>query len=305
MKSLSLLSFACTALGTLVEEAGAPAGSRASPEGDGACLLQKPTGKGADEDDGIAEPEAFYDGAEDGMADLQAISMVDGSGVASQTCYGYTGGTCHVGECAGERNAKCHKGKCVCEAACASASGQCWTGQSNTLMATGFTLTNVKWPKYRMYFQQVSAFGQLKTTKGFSALSLGKDRFSLYKLPGNTSPYNSRFFLGSVKWKSRVARIAHTTGTAVSGHAFYSTNLADGKSPDELALFVCYNKAKGALLFGRTDGKYWAYLKHGSWLVYAYEGALWNGTVKGLGDGGLWKPNPPLDPVQMSQIGPC
>merc|ERR1719330_1659772 len=134
--------------------------------------------------------------------DMQSLAMI-GAYAATQTCYGYTGGSCSLENCDPTRKATCTNGLCVCEAACAGSDGTCYAGQSNTLVATDFTLTNVKWPKYSMYFQGMSAFGQLKTTKAYSVLNLGKDKFSLYKMPGNKSRHDSRFFLGSVKWPSR------------------------------------------------------------------------------------------------------
>jgi len=229
---------------------------------------------------------------------MRGFSLLGSSYAASQTCYGFTGGTCKSKSCDGYRNAACVSGQCVCEGSCAGADGSCYTGKTNTMVAVEFTLTNVKFSKYSMYFQGVSAFGQLKTTNAYSLLNLGKDKFSLYKMPGNASM--SRFLLGSEAYPDKVARIGFTTGTAVHPTGFYSTDLQDGKGPDKLGVSACYNAAKKALMFGRSDGVYWAYLTRGTWLVYGYKG-----DQSSVGDGGLWTPTPAFTQSQIAMLPKC
>jgi len=246
-------------------------------------------------------PDVEYNGtgARAATDELQGMSMVDESSTASQTCYDFTGYTCYTEDCQGERNAVCRNQHCVCEASCAGSDGKCYVGQTNVQVAASFTLTNVKWPKYSMYFQQVSATGQLKTTDAYSILNLGTDKFSLFKLPGNTS----KFFLGSVAYPTKVARIAATAGTAVSLFGLYSTDVSQGFSPDRLALSVCYDHAKAALMFGSYSGTWWAFIHHGSWLVYATPAE--KSSLASVGDGGLWTPSPPFDQSQIAMLPKC
>lgn len=281
--------------------------------GDGGCssgaalsllqLRQKPISSGGDEEaGGIADgpEEVDLDGADEAPAaaeDLQRISMagMHAPYTATQSCYGYTGATCYWNDCNADRKAVCRSRRCVCEGSCAGPDGQCHSGKANAAVAKDFRLTNVKWPKYSMYFQGVSVIGQLKTTNSYKILNLGKDKFSLFKLPGN----NSRFFLGSAKYRDKVARVESITVSSFSRHGFFSTDLASKESPEELALSVCYNHAKKGLMFGSSDGKYWAALRSGSWLVYAYS------LEKGVGDGGLWTPTPAFDKSQIAMLQSC
>jgi hypothetical protein len=217
---------------------------------------------------------------------------------ASASCYTYTGGNCNLHTCDVSRGATCENGKCLCEAACAGADGKCHQGETNMLVATDFTLTNVFWPKYSMYFQGASAMGQLKTTNSYSWLNLEKDKFTLYRMPGPSNM--TRFMLGSVAYPSYVARIGLTVGTAISGHGFYATELSEGKGPDVLASSVCYDSAKNAIMLGNKAGTYWAYVHRGSWLVFGS-----SADRCAVGDGGFWKPTPDFTSEQISMLPSC
>jgi len=220
--------------------------------------------------------------------------------VRSQTCYGFTGGTCALSDCNADRGAKCSGGECICETGCAGADSKCHNGVSNDLVASGFILVNAKWTKYAMYFQGLSAFGQLKTTKAMTWMNLGKDRFSLYRLPGNLS--SPKFLVGSVAYPEQVAYIGSTTGTAVSGHGLYAADLDDRHpvGPDRLACSVCYEASKKAIMIGDRDGKYWAYVHHLTWLVYGS-----SSSRNEVGDGGLWVPDPPLEADEIAKLPKC
>lgn len=229
--------------------------------------------------------------------ELQGLAMYS-SYAASLSCYSYTGGSCSLETCDVSRSATCQNGKCVCEAACAGPDGMCHRGETNALVATDFTLANVYWPKYSMYFQGESAFGQMKTTSAFEWMNLGKDKFSLYRMPG---PRNtSRFLLGSNAFPTEVARIAPTAGTAFSGHGLYATDLSKGKGPDALAVSVCYDQSNQAIMLGDTGGKYWAYVHRRSWLVYGTSSERCK-----VGSHGLWKPTPEFSKDQISMLPKC
>jgi len=225
-------------------------------------------------------------------------SVVKTSYVALQTCYGYTGGGCRMSNCDAARGSQCQAGKCVCVAGCTGADGICHAGSSNELVAEGFTLTNMKWSKYSMYFQGASAFGQLKTTNAFSWLNMGKDKFTLQKMPGNAT--TTRYFVGSINYPSEVAYIGSTAGTAISGHGLYAADLEDGKSPEKLSCSVCYKQSKNAIMIGNKDGTYWAYIHHASWLVYGSSSSKDN-----VGDGGYWVPTPAFTNAQIAMLPAC
>jgi len=220
--------------------------------------------------------------------------------VRSQTCYGYSGGTCALSDCNKERGAACSGGRCICETGCAGADGMCHNGKSNDLVASGFILVNKKWSRYAMYFQGMSLFGQLKTTKAMTWTNLGKDRFSLYRLPGNLS--SPKFLVGSVAYPEQVAYIGSTTGTAISGHGLYAANLDDGHpvGPDRLACTVCYEASKKAIMIGDKDGNYWSYIHHLTWLVYGS-----SSSKEKVGDGGLWVPDPPFEADEIAMLPKC
>lgn len=232
------------------------------------------------------------------LAELQDKHWFGPVYAASLTCYSFTGGTCSVNNCDAARGAICRSGECICEAGCAGPDGKCHIGESNVLVAADFTLTNVNWPKYNMYFQGLSVFGQMKTTRAWSVLNLQKDKFSLVKMAGPAN--GTRFMLGSVAFPMQVARIASTAGTAISGHGLYATDLLKGKGPDQLALSVCWHNAKGALMFGDKQGTYWAYIKRGTWLVYGSSSQRCD-----VGDSGLWTPSPAFSGEQIAMLPAC
>merc|ERR1712204_86748 len=103
-------------------------------------------------------------------------------------------------------------------------------GEVNKPVAEDFTLNNVQYEKYAMYFQSMSTFGQMKTTNAYSALNLEKDKFTLHKLPvsntGKANKKEAKFFLGSEKWPTTVARMGGKGGTALAADAFYATDLS-------------------------------------------------------------------------------
>jgi len=218
------------------------------------------------------------------------------------TCYTNTGGSCYMGGCNASRAAKCVSSTCVCEGACAGANGQCYKGATNKQIAKGFKLKNYYWPKYSMYFQGESIFGQIKTTNAYSALNLHKDMFNLYKLPG-ASTKNASFFLSSYKYTDLVARIGLTTGTALKTHGFYATALKDGKSPDVLAVHVCYDAKHKAIMIGNVAQTWWAYVHRGSWLVYG--SAASSAKKSTVGTGGLWKPEPMFTKKEIAELPSC
>lgn len=217
---------------------------------------------------------------------------------ASISCYPYTGGSCSLQNCDVRRGGTCQDNKCVCEAACAGSDGKCHKGKTNTVVATDFTLTNVYWPRYSMFFEGVSAMGQLKTTNAYSWMNMGKDKFSFYRLPGPSN--ETRFLLGSVAYPSEAARVASTSGTAISGQGLDAIDLSDAVSLDKLAVSACYDKAKSAVMVGDKAGETWAYVHRGSWLVYGSSAQRCK-----VGERGLWTPFPAFTAEQISMLPAC
>merc|ERR1711920_1078369 len=120
---------------------------------------------------------------------------------------------------------------------------------------------------------------QMKVSENPSWMNNGKDKFSLHEMPGG------KFILSSSKWSNWAVAIRHTTGTAVSTHGAYAERL-DGHqvpwSPEALALDICSMDKLGypnAVKIGNSK-KAWAYIHHGSWLVY--------GKSSHTGPGGIW-----------------
>lgn len=225
----------------------------------------------------LSRPAGFFPAAPE---DVQSLYE------AQQSCYAYTGGSCSVSNCAANRRATCQSRKCACLAGCSSANGTCMAGATNLPVASSIVLHNKKWPNYYMYVQRSSVTGQIKTTNAYEWTNGGSHEFSIFKLPGlmNGQP---KFFLGSVHWPDHVARIGLTAGTAASTHGFYSTDLGGGYSPTALALTMC-RRSDGTIMIGQPDSSSprWAYIHHGSWLVYATSG--------NVGEGGYWTPSTPI-----------
>lgn len=243
------------------------------------------------------EPKATADQIRTGLA--ARGSTLEGTLFEStQVCYASLATSCRFSSCDTSLGATCMGGVCGCIAGCAGADGKCHEDTTNLLVAANFGLANVKDSKYRLYVKSMTFTGQLKTTDSYEWMNAGKDRFSLFRLPGNVSGM-PRFLLGSVAWPDTVATIGHTRGTSLlSLHAFYATSLKKGWSPDNLSLLVCaLRKPAGAIMIGTEEGhkKIWAYTKFGSWKVYGYQ----KGDPK---EGGYWMPDPP---IPAGVLPPC
>ncbi|CAK9024644.1 unnamed protein product [Durusdinium trenchii] len=221
-------------------------------------------------------------------------------GSLAATCYGFTGGTCAYASCSSFRMAMCDAGKCMCPHGCAGADGRCYQSP-NMVVASSFILTNVKYPKYRMYFKRVTTWGQMGTSSMPSFSFFGADLFDLYRVPGLFDG-KALFMIASHKWPSYVLAIRATTGTALSPFGTYSVELKDTSAPwkpEDIMLRVCSMASYGkpnAIMIGSAGAvkTIWAYVHMGSWSVY--------GSMSSPGDGGGWMPNPP---IPYAAIPPC
>jgi len=220
----------------------------------------------------------------------QNASLMEEMFSANAKCFGYTGGSCVTEHCAPYRHAQCHVGKCICKSGCAGADGKCYQ-QHNRLVAKGVLLRNAKYHHYKMYFQRMSTFGQMKTTSASSWMNMDQDKFDIYEVPGSQFGHKE-YFLASSKWSDYVLGMKATTGTAISPFGTYAVNLnkkggvLDTWGPTNIMLRVC-ETATGALQIGAKmadANTIWAYVHHGSWYVY--------GSVSTPGWGGEWKVEP-------------
>lgn len=215
-----------------------------------------------------------------------------------QTCYAFTGESCSDTPCHPETFAVCQTGTCVCGAGCSGPTGRCYT-MNNKAVATGFSLTNVRWPNNRIFVPHVSTFNQMKVTSTPSILSSGQDKFSLYELPGDLNG-SKKFFLGNDKWRNNVATIRGTGGTALGSYGLYSVDLSptlkdwvEPWQPQDIALTVCSLRLHGdahAVMIGSSGAAgnpIWAYLKSYQWLIYGYA----DGSPD---ESGHWVPDPPF-----------
>lgn len=218
--------------------------------------------------------------------------------MGTQTCYRFVGAICDVENCDSMTGSVCEDSKCVCEASCAGADNRCHATVGNRLVATEFTLTNVNYPRYSIYFQDVSPFGQLKTTDQYSSLNAGKDKFALYRMPGAAS--ETRFLLGSVSDTNQVAALSPTIEDPLDKLGLFAWDLSEAKSPAELSLSVCYDGKKAAVMLGNKDGTQWAYIRDGSWLVYGTPANMTQG-----GDAALWRPSPAFTADQIIMLPNC
>jgi len=210
-------------------------------------------------------------------------------------CYAYTGGTCGVNPCYDWRDAECRDGYCVCENSCSGADGKCYQGRYKNV-ATGFTLTNAKYTGQMMYMPAAAPLNSIKTTAFPSSLNGGKDKFTLYRLPGNLSGHKA-YFLSTVRYSEYTVSIQATMGTALSPFGAYEVGMAKAESPQKLAVRVC-SKGDGSVmmagqsLVGTTE---WFYIHHLSWIVYGY-------SFGDPGAGGVWKADPP---IPEDELEPC
>jgi len=269
-------------------------------EGGESCALNavQLRAKQLQEEEQRREREAEPVGIADARRTNETLVLLSGEAPKfDATCFAFTGGTCLAGGCDASRNAECISGKCVC-AGCAGADGVCYKKQ-NKEVAKGFVLRNAKYEHYKMYFQRMSTFGQLSTTRLSTWMNMEQDKFNLYEIPAKSKEGFTEYFLVSAKWPDYVVGMKATTGTAISPFAAYAVNLENKASvldvwgPDNVMMRVCqmpetssYSGAiqVGASLTGGTT--IWAYIHHGSWLVY--------GSVSSPGPGGLWIPDPPI-----------
>jgi len=218
----------------------------------------------------------------------------------TKQCYSFTGGVCTSRICDYNRLSQCVSGKCVCPGGCAGADGRCYNA-GNTLVASGFTMKNVKWPNYRMYFKRVSAFNQMGTSSMPSFSFMGSDRFDLYRVPGLFKG-RALYFLASHKWPEYVLAIRATVGTAFSPFGTYTVKLKDSSAPwkpEDIMLRVCSMVSYGKpneIRFGSAGATHtiWAYVHSGDWDVW--------GAMTSPGTGGKWIADPP---IPAGSISPC
>mmetsp|Transcript_143889 Transcript_143889/g.460602 ORF Transcript_143889/g.460602 Transcript_143889/m.460602 type:complete len:301 (+) Transcript_143889:84-986(+) len=223
-----------------------------------------------------------------------------GVAVYTAKCFSDTGGTCATEACDADRGAQCASGKCICQGGCTGADGNCHP-EENKVVATNFVLANAKFEGYKMFFKRVTTFGQMSTTRLPSSFNMDQDKFDLYQLPGSDAG-TKEFFLVSSKWSDYVLGFKATTGTALSPFAAYAVDLAkkvdqtvDVWGVSNIMLKICavspaeYAPTGGVRIgavLPATDSTIWAYIHHGSWLVY--------GSMTKPGDDGIWFPDPPF-----------
>jgi len=229
-------------------------------------------------------------------------------GVASSTpstrCFAQTGYTCvtegfrRAQACDADRGAQlCASGKCICHAGCMGADGNCHF-EANKLVATNFVLTNSRFEGYKMFFKMVTFSGQMSTTSLPSSFNMDQDKFDLFQLPGANNG-TKEFFLASTLWEDYVLGFKSTTDSAWSPFAALNVDLAeqtvDVLHDSNIMLKICAmvrsdNTPTGGVRIGAflpaADSTIWAYIHHGSWLVY--------GSMTKPGDDGIWFPDPPL-----------
>lgn len=237
------------------------------------------------------------------VSEIQGLSLFGSSNPQSTSCYTYAGETCHIMDECKAKGAVCKSGSCMCEAACMGADGMCHKGEVNQPVAEDFTLNNVHYAKYAMYFQSMSTFGQMKTTKAYSALNMEKDKFTLHKLPGVVIAANkkeAKFLLGSERWPTTVARMGSTGGTALAADAFYATDLSKGKPVESIQVTACWDAQQKAMMLGDAKGTEFAYLRKTSWKVYGSSAARGSHDTTTL-----WKPAPMFTAQQIKELPAC
>jgi len=219
--------------------------------------------------------------------------------VSQPNCYPYTGGTCGADPCNSERNAQCRNGYCVCDTSCTGVDGNCYQKVYEPVGSAGFTLTNVKFPRQKMYMPATAPMDSIKTTMFPSSMNGGKDRFNLYQLPGNMSGHKG-YFLNTIRFSDYVVAIRATAGTAVHPFGAYEVGFEKAFSPQRLALRVCSKGGSKVMLGGNTlvGNMEWLYVPHFTWIVYGY-------SFGDPGDGGVWKVDPPLHPLVEDSLEKC
>lgn len=226
------------------------------------------------------------------------------------TCFGSAGA-----EYCGKSGKGPNTGSCVCDQGCMGANGNCYP-KANKPIGKAFSLSNKRWPNYKMYFQRASVFGQLKLTSLSSSYNLGQDKFTLYELPGDLDG-QKQYFLASDLWKDHVVAMQNTGGTSVSLWAAYAFSLTKHHQPwnlRDIMLRVCSARSQGhpdAIMIGTSTtfggSTVWAYAKSGTYLVYGYwyperlitskivsSESTKDGISHFPGKSGYWIPSPPI-----------
>lgn len=223
----------------------------------------------------------------------------------SETCYGFTGGTCAQSECDPGRKATCSDLKCVCPGGCTGADGTCYS-QSYTKVASKITLSPGKWPSHWLYMESVSLMSQLSVSGSPGFAFFGNQYFDIYELPGKVDG-KKKFFIASNKWPTWVAAI-RTTGSlltaSVSLFGLYGVSLPHTIAPWDpqgIIVEVCKYPGGSVMIGNAPLGKRteWAYVHHGSWFVYGW------GLSQDPGDGGHWLVNDDNGAVEIKGLDAC
>merc|ERR1711879_1144859 len=186
--------------------------------------------------------------------------------------------------------------------ACAKPDGLC-TAKSNPLLASSFTLSNTKWPGYRLYLD-TSVMPILKVTSNDIGNYAGK--FDLYKF-GEVGG-NPKFVISSAVYPDRVLSV----GIAYWMYARKLGSPLWDNDPERIALAVCRPESNpNALMIGgskRTGGRFKGLFKTTSWMYVAWTGAVWASRASEdprSAPEEYWVPEPAFSPDQMSEFPLC
>jgi len=116
--------------------------------------------------------------------------------LGAKSCWTNTGGTCNIFSCSAKRGpTNCESRQCYCqEGYCAGSDGHCYKEQ-NTLVASGFTIRNQKWPDSFLYTASCDP-GSLYISKEPQG---DKEKFFMYQLPPHDGKEKT-YMLGSLAY---------------------------------------------------------------------------------------------------------
>uniref|UniRef100_A0A7S4RZR7 Uncharacterized protein n=1 Tax=Alexandrium monilatum TaxID=311494 RepID=A0A7S4RZR7_9DINO len=211
---------------------------------------------------------------------LNASAAVDLAAGYTRECWTYTGGTCNVQECKAYRKAVCTRSGvfklCTCGSGCAGADTACHP-ERNKLVAEDIPLESAYYPGYYLRVPTTIGFSQVRVSRTLDDAA----RFSLWRVPGEADGVK-RYLIGPKEYPDYVLEVANTGQLIGSDFKVIDSDPSSyfsfsGGSANPAFTFwdVCKVNGHVRLGAGISSNLLWAYSHMGTWLIYAWDQAVW------------------------------
>eukprot|EP00928_Gymnodinium_smaydae_P054723 TRINITY_DN38454_c0_g1_i1.p1 TRINITY_DN38454_c0_g1~~TRINITY_DN38454_c0_g1_i1.p1 ORF type:complete len:309 (+),score=35.32 TRINITY_DN38454_c0_g1_i1:86-1012(+) len=225
------------------------------------------------------------------------------------SCWTNSGGTCWLFGCKASRGpTDCVSHQCRCKLGyCAAQDGSCYPA-ANTLIASGFTLRNVRWPDYQLYADGCAPRTQgqnIRYTGNLQVSNIDQGpaaRWSLWRLPMTSTRDRPAYIMTPVSYPTCVATMDQITTchptTDSDGHSTQDCNTRTQGveempwgGPDKASIRLTQVPMRNQYMIESVRWSNWfLYVPKFSWRL-----SSWRGDPD---SNGHWEAEPPLPPLE-------